>query len=70
MKLKNILDDEDCYITYRTTGPHGEDILFGYCYWDGEKLKSKDGNSYSVEDEITKYELHSAGDLTVWYKSK
>lgn len=35
-----------------------------------KKLKPGDRDSYSVEDEITKFELNPAGDFTVWITSE
>ena len=68
MKLKDILLNIDKIIEYkedyvlpiqaRTNSPfEGEDMLFGFCSWDGENLKSEDGDSYSLDEEVIKYEL-------------
>lgn len=43
-------------------------MLFGYCAWDGENLESLDGDTYSVNMEIEKYEVSDHG-LVVWFLS-
>ena len=69
MKLKDLLGDQKVDITYRT---HylGRDMLVGFCFWDGSELTAIDGDSYSVEDEISSYEWDTPSNLTVWYESK
>ena len=69
MKLKDILPNHPINIQVRTYDPCGEDILFGYCHWTGEWLVSEDGDSYSVEEEVCKYELDVDGrGLTYWFE--
>ena len=67
------IDENYITIEYRTYTPGGEDILAGYCRWNGMQLISMDGDSYSLDDEITKYEInvntHDKILLTVWYES-
>lgn len=41
-------------------------MLFGYCAWDGEKLTSLDGDNYSVNRQIEKFEWEEDGSLTYW----
>ena len=67
MKLRDILLNIDKIIEYkedyvlpiqvRTNDPFGGDMLFGFCNWDGESLNSEDGDTYSLDDEVVKYEL-------------
>ena len=53
MKLREIVTGHDYpRIMYRTNGPEGEDILFGYCSYVGGVLRSSDGDYYSLDDEI------------------
>lgn len=72
MKLKDLLMiGSPVNVTYRTFGPNGEDLLAGYCFWDGASLVSRDGDTYDVEDEINGYVWSPEKDnLTVWYESK
>ena len=56
-------------IMARTTDPWGDDLLFGYCHWTGTELVSDDGDSYSVEEEVVKYEFDDYG-LAYWFESK
>ena len=70
MKLKNLLNDLPCRITYRTYGPNNEDLFQGACVWNGQELKSSDGDIYSIDDDIIKYELEPSGDITIWRESK
>lgn len=43
-------------IMVRTNDPYGGDMLYGYCRWDGERLISLDGDCYSLDEPVTKYE--------------
>lgn len=52
-------------IMVRTTGPDGEDMLFGYCKWDGENLISLDGDEYYLSELVQKYE-NNKDSLTYW----
>ena len=71
MKLKDLLGDKELYIEYRTNSPLSseEDILAGSCRWDGAKLYPIDKDSYSTEDEISKYEIENDKNIIVWYES-
>lgn len=69
MRLKDILPQTPVDITIRSNAPKGcekEDILFGFCRWDGSKLVSLDGDDYELDDEIVKYEYESDGSLICW----
>lgn len=86
MTLGNILnhyvkDDTDVYIpiTYRTIiASDGTDVLAGFCRYENGELISEDGDNYSLEDEIIKYEMKLDNNingtmqmhLTVWYESE
>ena len=73
MKVKDILPKHEVNIMVRTNPPKNficEDLLVGYCKWDGKNLISLDGDSYSIEDEITKYEYEDDGSLTYWIGSE
>lgn len=41
-------------------------IFCGYCAWDGEKLISLDGDYYSLNAEVYRYEWEKDGSLTYW----
>ena len=78
MKLREILQriNRDIpFISYRTfvslNTDDDTDIFAGACeYKDGEII-SLDGDSYSLEDEISAYEYDKQNNiLAVWYKSK
>lgn len=69
MKLKDILPDHYINIQARTADPWGDDMLFGYCHWTGKELVSDDGDSYSIEEEIVKYEFDDYG-LAYWFESE
>lgn len=59
LTLEDILKKEkieEAYITYRYFF-RGSDELFGICEYKEGKLKSLDGDSYDLEDEILKYEV-------------
>lgn len=43
---------------------HG--LLVGYCSWDGENLIPADGDYYSINTVISKYEHEEDGSLTYW----
>lgn len=72
IKLKDILPKNiDCIIEYRTHTPDGTDVLSGYCKWIKGNLVPMDGDDYSLEDEISNYEIsQSVSLITVWYESK
>ena len=69
MKLKDILPNHHINIQARTYSPDGEDMLFGYCHWTGTELVSDDGDNYSVEEEVAKYEFDDWG-LVYWFESE
>ena len=61
-------------IQVRTNSPleDEEDMLFGYCAWNGKEIVSLDGDSYDPNEPLTKYEItETNGDqeLTVWVES-
>ena len=72
MKLRDILPDYPLKnIEVRTNDPWGEDMLFGLCHWTGVTLVSGDGDSYYLDEEITKYEFDEENrQLTYWIYSK
>ena len=45
-------------------------LLVGYCSWDGDKLIPADGDYYSVDEVISKYEYEENGSLTYWTVSE
>lgn len=59
-------------IMVRTNLPHGGDTLFGYCCWDGEELKSLDGDNYYMDETVLKYEWSDVSPvkLTYWIHSE
>ena len=73
-KLKDILPERPVgNIMVRTNAPHGyphPDMLFGCCRWDGKDLISLDGDSYSVDWSVTKYEWESDDSLVSWIESE
>lgn len=69
MKLRDILPKNPIKIMLRCNPPAGFDkpdgILSGYCFWNGAELLPLDGDYYTVEAEISRYEF--ANDyLVVW----
>ena len=67
MLLKNLLPmNYEVYIEYRCNSPFGSDMLFGFAIWDGQELKSEDGDSYYLNEEIEKYSWEDKYHLTVW----
>ena len=77
MKLRDILPDHPVQIMVRTNYPENllpslsnemveQGLLVGYCHWDGEKLISDDGDCYSLDEVISKYEYAADGSLTYW----
>ena len=70
MRLRDILPHTPIKnIMVRVNAPEyiGGDMIFGYCSWDGSKLTSLDGDSYSLDAEVTKHELDGSG-LICWMK--
>ena len=45
MKLKDLLSNKIITIEVRTFDPNGDDMLFGYCRWNGKELVSLDGDT-------------------------
>ena len=75
MIVKDILPDHPIdVIEVRTNYPPAynepDGMLFGYCAWDGSELTPLDGDSYSVYDEIYRYEFDENGGLTYWLHSE
>lgn len=73
MKVRDILPDRPLdQIMVRTNSPiEGKEcILFGYCAWDGTKLISLDGDFYSLDEEIYKYEWQEDYGLVYWIHSE
>ena len=80
LNVNKIIQFEEEYpleIIVRTNSPFdGEDMLFGFCSWDGYDLISEDGDSYDLDDEVVKYELHADFSkenpyyLIYWFKSE
>ena len=81
MRVKDILPDHPVQIMVRTNYPEfvlpylseesvEQGLLVGYCSWDGEKLISEDGDYYSVDEIVEKYEYETDGSLTYWGISK
>lgn len=75
MRLRDILTKGKPVETImaRTNDPFGEcedGILFGYCQWDGEKLISLDGDYYSLEEEIVRFEYENENYLVYWIHSE
>ena len=64
-KLYNLLSlGERMFITYRCI--NDDNRLYGYAYWDGERLESEDGGRYSLDDEIVNYSHQDDKTMTVW----
>lgn len=60
-------------IEYRCNAPKcddEDDMLFGFCSWDGEELFSEDGDNYYLDDVIEKYEWENENSLVVWIEVK
>lgn len=58
-------------VVYRTYGPHGEDLLFNQCLWDGEKMNPICYDECgSVDDEIIDYKWDGDDCLVVWFASR
>ena len=78
MKLMEILGDTPVpVITERTFYPERmnpeldeEEIrngmLFGYCAWDGKNLRPLDGDNYSLNREVERFEWDQEGNWTYW----
>lgn len=72
MFLKGLLTDKPIdTIEVRTYDPSGDDMLFGYCRWTGSELISEDGDSYSVDEEVEKWEYNEEKNwLTYWFAAE
>ena len=77
MKLKQIVDMIDKnipYIAYRTIisiDSDDVDLFTGACRWNDGRLIPLDGDNYSLNDEIKKYEYDKDNNiLVVWYDSE
>ena len=59
-------------IQYRCYGPAPifEDMVFGYCRWTGSELISLDGDSYSLDDEIIKYQFIDEDFLVIYFEAE
>lgn len=72
MKLKDLLTPTPIpIIEWRTNDPFGEDpdgIFCGVCTWDGTELLPLDGDFYTPEEEIYRYEWFGENNenLTYW----
>lgn len=73
MRLKHILT-KPALIEYRTNAPFGESVFIGECRYDGSQLIPLDHDIYSLEDEISHYEISETDDglqlITVYYESE
>jgi hypothetical protein len=81
MTVKDVLPNHPVEIMVRTNYPESllpylsserieQGLLVGYCSWDGDKLISADGDYYSVDEVISKYEYEEDGSLTYWTVSE
>ena len=72
--LRDLLPaDKKVGIEYRCNAPafdEDEDMLFGFCSWDGKELFSEDGDNYYLGDVIEKYEWENENSLVVWIEVK
>lgn len=56
MTLYDVVKGKDfSEIEVRLYGPDGEDELFGFCSYINGELKSLDGDSYSLDEEVDKW---------------
>lgn len=81
MTVKDTLPSHPVEIMVRTNYPESllpylsserieQGLLVGYCSWDGENLIPADGDYYSVDEVISKYEYEEDGSLTYWTVSE
>ena len=81
MTVRDVLPNHPVEIMVRTNYPESllpylsserieQGLLVGYCSWDGEKLIPADGDYYSVDEVISKYEYEEDGSLTYWTVSE
>lgn len=73
MILEDVLKDVSCdiEIEVRCNSPvpeAGEDMLMGFCKWNGNEqvLESLDGDDYSLKDEIYDFAFDKEGSMTIW----
>ena len=73
LRLRDLLSkDRPFDIKYRCNAPkcdYEDDMLFGYCHWDGKELISCDGDNYYLNDIIERYQC-DCKHLTVWIEVK
>ena len=68
MRLEDIVKGKDFpKIMYRCNPPEGieDDCYVGICHYTHGQLIADDGDDYSLDDEIEKYEIDNWG-LIVW----
>ena len=68
MRLRDIVEGKEFpRIMYRCNPPEGieGDLYVGICHYTNGKLIADDGDIYSLDDEIVKYEIDDWG-LVVW----
>ena len=69
LRLRDLLTkDKPIDIEYRCNAPKGydeDDMLFGYCHWDGKELISGDGDNYYLRDIVERYQCDGKH-LTIW----
>lgn len=68
MRLEDIVKGKDFpKIMYRCNPPEGikDDCYVGICHYTNGQLIADDGDDYSLDDEIEKYEIDDWG-LIVW----
>ncbi len=71
MQVKDILPSIPLErIEVRCITPDGVDVLFGFCSWGGKTLSSLDGDSYYLDEKISKFEFDTDGNLTYWLDCK
>ena len=73
MKLRDILEGHApvIYCQERTNFEDIPDGIFtGSCKWTGTELLPLDGDIYSLDDEIYRYEWEEDGSLTYWVHSE
>ena len=67
--LRDLLQEKyPITIEYRCNSPVPEeqDILYGYVFWNGNKLEPIDNDTYYLNDIIEHYEYKTKDYLTVW----
>lgn len=70
LRLKDIVQNYDYnYIAYRAFLSDGTDIFIGACKYINGELISLDGDTYSLDDPILKYDI-DGNELEVWVDKK